>query len=116
MVSVARSPKRRDGMKNALVTNKCELDDGIDGVRSVLEGRRGSGRAGTARVAAGESGIDGLHEESESYFPKNLAESTAADESADSPGRVGPLQRMRLQVRVKKSLDLLGCLSRSFHL
>ena len=59
---------------------------GMHGVRSVLGVRRGSGRAGTARVTAGESGISGLLEGPESDFSKNLAESTAADECA-RPGQ-----------------------------
>ena len=114
-VSAARSPKFRDGMK---ATNKRDLDDGMDGVRSALGVRRGSGGAWTARETAGESEINGLLEVLESDFSKNLAESTATDESAAAPGqaRLLPLQRMRLQVRVKKSLDLLGCLSLRFHL
>ena len=76
------------GFNDDLVTGNCVLDEGIDGVRSVHGGCRRSGCAGTARATAGESGIDGLLEESESDFSKNLAESTAADECADSPGRV----------------------------
>ena len=35
--------KLRDGMKVALATNKRDLDDGMDGVRSALGVRRGSG-------------------------------------------------------------------------
>ena len=65
-----------------------QLRSGIDGVRSIRGGCHGSGCAGTARATAGESGIDGLLEEPESVFSKNLPESTAADECADSPGRV----------------------------
>ena len=41
----------------------CDLDDGMDGVRSLHGVCRGSGRAGTARATAGESGINGLLEE-----------------------------------------------------
>ena len=44
---------------------------------------------GLRRAIGGESGIEGLLGESESDFSRNLAESTAADECADSPGRVG---------------------------
>ena len=60
MVSAARSPKFRDGRKDALATNKRDLDDGMDGVRSALGVRRGSGGAWTARETAGESDINGL--------------------------------------------------------
>ena len=66
-----------------------------------------SARVAGATATAGESGIDGLLEESESDFPRIL------------PSVLFPQvvlgQRMRLQVRVMKSLDLLFCLSWSFH-
>ena len=52
----------------------CDLDEVMDGVRSLHGVCRGSGRA--ARATAGDSGINGLLEELESDFSKNLAEST----------------------------------------
>ena len=57
----------------------CDLDEGMDDVRS-LHGD--SGRAGTARATAGEKGIIGLLEEPESVCSKDLAESTATDKCA----------------------------------
>ena len=71
------------------MTTKRGLANDIEGgVRAAL-GQRGYFGAETAHVTAVESErINGLLEGSESDFSKNLAESTAADESADSPGRV----------------------------
>ena len=55
------------GIKD-LSTGNCDLDERMDVVRSVHGVCRGSGRAGTARATAGESGIEGLLEESESSW------------------------------------------------
>ena len=60
----------------------AEPGPGSDDVCSLHGDCRESGRAGTARATAGEKGINGLLEEPESDFSKNLAESTATDECA----------------------------------
>ena len=75
--------------KDGFVTTKRGLaKENEGGVRAAL-GQRGYFGAETAHVTAVESKrINGLLEGSESDFSKNLAESTAADESADSPRRV----------------------------
>ena len=60
----------------------CDLDEGVDDVCSLHGDCRESGCVGTARATAGEKGINGLLEVTESDFSKNLAESTATEEFA----------------------------------
>ena len=76
--------KLRAEEEDAFATNKCDLEDWIEGVRSALGVLRdNNGGADTAHATAGESGgIIGLREVVESDFSKNLAEITAAEESA----------------------------------
>ena len=76
--------KLRFEEKDAFATNKRDLEDGIEGVRSALGVLRDyHGGADTAHATAGESGgIIGLREVFESDFSNNLAEITAAEESA----------------------------------
>ena len=58
-----------DSMKDALATNKRDLDDGMEGIRSALGVRRDSGGARTACETAGESeGNIGFLEVIESDF------------------------------------------------
>merc|ERR1712136_529032 len=82
--SQAAMTKLRAEEKDAFATNKRDLEDGIEGVRSALGVlREYYGGAETAHATAGESeGIIGLLEVIESDFSKNLAEITAAEESA----------------------------------
>merc|ERR1712064_205416 len=82
--SQAAMTKLRAEEKDAFATNKRDLEDGIEGVRSALGVLRdNNGGADTAHATAGESGgIIGLLEVIESDFSKNLAEITAAEESA----------------------------------
>ena len=67
--------KLRAEEKDAFATNKRDLEDGIEGVRSALGVLRDYyGGADTAHATAGESGgIIGLREVIESDFSKNLA-------------------------------------------
>ena len=76
--------KLRAEEKGAFATNKRDLEDGIEGVRSALGVLRDNyGGADTAHATAGESGGSiGMREVIESDFSKNLAEITAAEESA----------------------------------
>merc|ERR1712136_434777 len=82
--SQAAITKLRAEEKDAFATNKRDLEEGIEGVRSALGVLRDYyGGAETAHATAGEStGIIGLLEVIESDFSKNLAEITAAEESA----------------------------------
>jgi len=82
--SQAAMTKLRAEEKDAFATNKRDLEDGIDGVRTALGVlREYYGGADTAHATAGESeGIIGLLEVIESDFSKNLAEITATEESA----------------------------------
>ena len=66
---VGMGTKLCDGMKDALATNKRDLDDGMERVRSALGVRRDSGGARTACETAGESeGNIGLLKAIESDF------------------------------------------------
>ena len=101
--------KLRDGVKDAFATNKRDLDDGVEDVRSALGVRRDSGAARTARETAGEKkGLIGLPLKVLSLIPPSILPKSLLQ-------RV-PLRPRRLQVRVKESLDLRGCLSLIFHL
>jgi len=82
--SQAAMTKLRAEEKDAFATNKRDLEDGIEGVRSALGVlREYYGGAETAHATAGESeGIIGLLEVIESDFSKNLAEITATEENA----------------------------------
>ena len=72
--------KLRDGMKDSVASNKRDLDDGMEGVRSALGVRRDFGGARTVLETAGEmKGIIGLPEGVESDSSKNLAEITATE-------------------------------------
>ena len=77
--SQAGTTALRDGMKDAFATNKRDLDDGVEGVRSTLGGLCvHSRRADTAHATADENkGITGFLEVIESGFSKNLAEISA---------------------------------------
>ena len=66
---VGMETKLCDGVKDALATNKRDLDDGMEGVRSAHGLRRDSGGARTACETAGESeGNIGFFEVIESDF------------------------------------------------
>ena len=87
--SRAAMTKLRAEEKDAFATNKRDLENGIEGVRSALGVLRGYyGGADTAHATAGDSeGIMGLLEVIESDFSKsdfstNLAEITATEENA----------------------------------
>ena len=77
--------KLRAEEKDAFATNKRDLEDGIEGVRSAPGVLRDyNGGADTAHATAGESGgiIGLLARLIESDFSKNLAGITAGEESA----------------------------------
>ena len=96
--------KLRAEEKDAFATNKRDLEDGIEGVRSALGVLRDyNGGADTSRATAGESGgIIGLHEVIESdFFKKSCGNHSSRGKCrCHIRPRVG--RRMRLRRRRKR--------------
>ena len=103
--------KLRDGKKDALETNKRDLDDGMEGVRSALGVRRDSGGAWTARATTGEKKVViGLPEGIESDSSKRLAEITATESAAVMGVTAGESEGIIGSSRLSES-EFLGSLS-----
>ena len=88
--------------------------DGVEGDGCSSLGRCGHSGAETVLATAVENErVNGLLEGSESDFTKNFAESTAADESADSPGRV---RSSAAHATAGESKGIVGSFQLSSHL